>query len=170
MQENNKLLWLGTIVNTHGLKGELRVLSNSDDIEKRFSKNNKIYLNEKDFFTVDSYRWNKKFILLKFKEINDINEAEKLKTKKIFIKLDKKNNNEKEVEFYYYELIGYTAIDLNENIIGKIIDYFDQKSYYSYLIENNGKKTNIPIIENLLENVDKENKKVKFKIIKEEYL
>ncbi len=166
--EKDKLLWLGTIVNTHGLKGELKILSNSDDIEKRFSKNNKIYLNEKDFFIIESYRWNKKFILLKLKNINNIDDAEKLKSKKIYTKINKEN--EEEVEFYYYELIGYNAIDLNEKHIGKIVDYFDQKSYYSYLIEKNKKTTNIPIIENLLEYVDKEKKEVKFKIIKEEYL
>ncbi len=38
-KKQNNLIWLGTIVNTHGLKGEVRVLSNTDEIEKRFIRN-----------------------------------------------------------------------------------------------------------------------------------
>ena len=80
---------VGRIVNTCGLKGEVKVINSSDFIKDRYKKNNTLLVSdEKDVnltLTISSFRQNDKFIYLKFKEINTIEEAEKLKECYLFI-------------------------------------------------------------------------------------
>ncbi|MFI3230582.1 MAG: ribosome maturation factor RimM [bacterium] len=84
---------LGKIVNTQGVKGEVRVLPTTDDINQFkklksieiFSINKKgITTNTKDL-AIESARFHKQFVLLKFKGVDDMNEAEKLKNFEIRI-------------------------------------------------------------------------------------
>ena len=66
-QNVNNLLWIGTIVNTHGIKGELRILSDIDNIKERFAIGKNIFTKDSDdnitSFTITSMRLHKNFVL-----------------------------------------------------------------------------------------------------------
>lgn len=75
---------VGKIVNTHGIKGEVRVISKTDFAEERYKPGNTLYLfmdgsNEPVEVTVNTHRLHKQFHLLQFKERQSLNEVEKLK-------------------------------------------------------------------------------------------
>ena len=73
---------VGQIVNTHGIKGEVKVKSNSDFTETRFQPGEQLLVkhnNTEIVYTVASYRIHKGFHMLRFEGINNINEIEHLK-------------------------------------------------------------------------------------------
>ncbi|BDV02246.1 MAG: ribosome maturation factor RimM [Candidatus Hepatoplasma vulgare] len=157
LQKNN-LIWLGTIVNTHALKGEIKIITNSDNIDYFFKKNGIIYIKNNDSFKdfkIISVRKHKNFILLFLENINTIEEANKLKNKEIYI-----NHEELEKDdFYFKDVIGARVIDQNKKEIGIVKSYYDQKSYYSFEIINKENLIfNIPILDEFIINFDKDKK------------
>lgn len=66
-------IYVGEVVNTHGIKGELRVISNFNYKDKVFVKGMLVYLGlRKQKMTIASYRKHKNFALITLEGINDI--------------------------------------------------------------------------------------------------
>ena len=75
-----QLLRVGVITSTHGVRGEVKVFPTTDDA-KRFKKNMEVILDtgkEEILLTVESVKFFKQFVILKFKGIDDINDIEAL--------------------------------------------------------------------------------------------
>lgn len=144
-KKQNNLIWLGTIVNTHGLKGEVRILTNSNDIAKSFAIGTEIFLEKKQKLIIKSYRSHRNFVLVFFENINSIEESEKLKGKKIY-RISTLNPAE---EFYLKDLINATVINNNEQEIGIVVDLLHQVAYDSIIVKlkTNNKIINIPLID-----------------------
>ncbi len=73
---------VGQIVNTHGIKGEIKVKSNSDFTDVRFQPGQVLTVvhNNNDLeYTVKSHRVHKGLHMLTFEGINNINDIEHLK-------------------------------------------------------------------------------------------
>lgn len=168
LQKNN-FIWLGTIINTHALKGEVKVITNSDNVDDFFKKNETIYIEENNFFKefkIISIRKHKNFILLFLDGINSIDEAIKLKSKRIYIK-----HQELDVDdFYFKDAIGSKVIDQNKKEIGIVKSYYDQKSYYSFEVINKDNFIfNIPILDEFIISFDKDKKILYVKLPKDFY-
>ncbi len=114
---------IGRAVNTHGLKGELKIESWSDFDDIRYQPGNTIYLvrdGEVNAFTVRSYRPHKGFALVAFEELEDINAAEPFKGYTVCV--DEKDRHElPEGEYYYDQLIGLLVQDEDGRHIGEVI-------------------------------------------------
>lgn len=76
---------IGTVVNTIGIKGDLKVVSHTDSIDKRFKKGNTILIDNSEFI-IENYNNKGNIIVVHLKGMNDINEVSILKVKK-FIKM-----------------------------------------------------------------------------------
>jgi len=91
-------LKVGKIVNTHSLKGEVKVISSTDFEEQRFKKGSELLITRGNQVVkevvVESYRTHKNNLLVKFVGIDTIEEAEKLKN--LQIKIDSDNIGELE--------------------------------------------------------------------------
>ena len=101
-------LKVGKIVNTHSLKGEVKVISSTDFEEQRFEKGSELLITRGNQVikevVVESYRTHKNNLLVKFEGIDTIEEAEKLKN--LQIKIDSENIGElEENEFYFHDII-----------------------------------------------------------------
>ena len=109
---------IGKIVNTHGIKGELRILSDFRYKDKVFKVGMKFYVGkEKEEFTVNSYRFHKIFDMVTFKGFNNINEVLYLKGRQVYI--NKSDLVLDDGEIYIEDLIGYEVI-IGEKNIGKV--------------------------------------------------
>ena len=153
---------VGKIVNTCGLKGEVKVINYSDFIKDRYKKNNTLFVSdEKDIslnLTISSFRQNDKFIYLKFKEIDTIEEAEKLKECYLFVDSDQLKKIDDDT-FYYYELLNM-EVYYNDNNIGFISEVNDNGA--QDLLRIKGKNINflVPFVNDFIEFIDVENKKI----------
>ena len=111
---------IGKIVNTHGIKGELRILSDFRHKDKVFKKGMKFYVGkEKEEFTVNSYRFHKIFDMVTFDGFNNINDVLYLKGRQVYI--NKEDLVLDDGEVYIEDLIGYEVIMGDKNL-GKVTD------------------------------------------------
>ena len=158
-----KLIKIGKIVNTHGIKGELRLLSKFPYKEKVFIKDMNIYINKEIKETINTYRKHKNFDMITLNGYNNINEVLKYKGKFVFvdtddIKLDKN-------KYLDEEIIGLTAV-YEENEKGNIykIERYDKIALL--VIKDEEKEYLIPYNDDIIEKIDIENKKIYIKNIK----
>ncbi len=161
-------LFIGKMVDTHGIKGEVRIvlkdlyiydieensfLKNLDVMDLLFRKNNYIYIgNDKKKFQINTYRHHKIYELLTFEGVTNINEVLLYKGQKCYI--DQKVLGQNKIALA--SLIGFKVIWNNEDY-GKIIDYRNNNGNIIFEVEK-GKKYFIPINNNFIVKVDLENK------------
>lgn len=74
---------VGKIINTCGLKGEIKIFPTTDDI-KRFNDINTVFIKENKY-SISSLRYNKNFVYLFLKNIDTIDKAQKFKGQEMFI-------------------------------------------------------------------------------------
>ena len=162
-------LKVGKIVNTHSLKGEVKVISSTDFEEERFKKGNKLLITRGNQLIreviVESYRNHKNFLLVKFEGIDSVEEAEKLKNLQIKIDSDEVGELE-ENEFYFHEIIGCQVFDENDRNLGEIIDILTPGANDVWVIKGEeGKEILIPYIEDVVKQIDITNKKVNIEVM-----
>ena len=99
---------VGKVVNTHGIRGEVRVISQTDFPEERYQKGAKLTLfreGQKPLeLTITSHRKHKNFDLLTFEGYPNINDVERFRDGILKVSEDDLTDLE-ENEFYYYEII-----------------------------------------------------------------
>ncbi len=100
---------VGKIVNTHGVKGEIRVVSRTDFPEERYKVGNTLYIsNEKGGepfpVKITSHRQHKTFDLLTFEGYGNVNEVEQFKGSLLKVPEDQLGELA-EGEYYYHEII-----------------------------------------------------------------
>ena len=162
-------LKVGKIVNTHSLKGEVKVISSTDFEEERFKKGSKLLITRGNQLirevVVQSYRNHKNFLLVKFEGIDSVEEAEKLKNLQIKIDSDEVGELE-ENEFYFHQIIGCEVFDENDRNLGEIIDILTPGANDVWVIKGEeGKEILIPYIEDVVKQIDITNKKVNIKVM-----
>ena len=145
-KRKNNLIWSGTIVNTHGIKGEVRIIVNDNFTLKSFPEGKEIYFYENEVvkkLKITSSRQHKKFVLLTFENIININDIEWIKNTKIYV-----DRYEDEKDYYLSDLIGVSVMNADKEVIGEVTTYIDQGSYHSLIVLlKNGKETNIPMVD-----------------------
>lgn len=115
---------VGKIVGTHGIKGELKVLSDSDFKAERFKKNNILYIeinNDYKEVKITSYRPHKNVELITINNLFDINDVEKYIGKMLYIKKEQLKKLTKD-EYYYMDLIGLEVVSSESEVIGIVKD------------------------------------------------
>ena len=156
-----ELVRIGKIVNTHGIKGELRILSDFEFKDKVFKKGVKVHVGKKKKeFIINSYRFHKIFDMVTFEGFNNINDVEYLKGD--FVYVNEEDLNLKENEILKSKLIGFDVIIDNENI-GKITEIFWAKANDVIRVNEN---ILIPYVDEFIEKLDKENKKIYVKNVR----
>ena len=146
---------IGKIVNTHGIKGELRILSNFSAKDKIFIPNMPIYI-EKQKEIINSYRHHKIFDMITLKNYNDINEVLKFKGKKVYIKEEDINLSSN--EYILEELIGYSIIEQGETL--GVVEEIVYNNGNDLLSISSTKNFYIPNNSHFIKRVDKEKKEI----------
>lgn len=154
---------IGKIVNTQGIRGDVRVIPTTDD-PKRFELLKEIYIenrNEVKKYTIERVWYHKQFVILKLKEISSMTEGETLKNG--IIKIPRKLALPLEENEYYigdlYDLDVYTD---NDEYLGKITDIIFTGSNDVYVVKKEGesKEVLIPAISECILNIDLDNQKM----------
>lgn len=148
---------IGKIVNTHGLKGHVKVEPWCDGIET-FEYLKRVFINNKEY-NVESVKSQKNFFLLKLAELNKVEEAELLKGKIINAQEDEMLPLPEGV-YYIKDIIGLSVYE-GEKLIGEITDWIETGSNNVYVIKRSkGKDVLIPAIDSVIKEIDIENKKM----------
>ncbi|MBR1417048.1 MAG: 16S rRNA processing protein RimM [Bacilli bacterium] len=157
-------IYIGKIVNTHGIKGELRLLSDFDKKELVFKKDFNIYIgNNYIKETINSYRHHKMFDMITLKGYDNINEVLKYKDNNVYINRDDLNLNNN--DYVLEDLINLNIKEDNE-IIGKVIDYVNNSNNV-LLVVLGTKKFYIPLVSEYIIKVDLNNNEIITKNVKD---
>lgn len=151
---------IGQIVNTSGLKGEIKIKPFTDDITK-FNDFKTIYVSVKKElkeFKIEKVRFSKNMVFLKLKGIDTIEEAENYRNLYIKRKRDKDEELEKDT-YYIVDLIGCRVYTDDQKELGEVIDVFSTGSNDVYVVKDDlGKQVLLPAIKEVIKNVDIEKK------------
>jgi 16S rRNA processing protein RimM len=156
---------VGKIVNTHGIKGEVRVISRTDFPEQRYKTGNKLFLflPQSDIpieLTVKSHRTHKNFDLLIFDGYENINLVEKFRDGLLKVPESQLAQLEEE-EFYYHEIIGCLVATTSGEELGKITEILSPGANDVWVIKGRGgKEILIPYIHDVVKKVDVKEKVV----------
>src|SRR5574344_1994071 len=143
------MIYLGTIVNTHGIKGELRIISNFKYKSECFKTGNTIYISNEPHI-INSYRQHKNYDMITIDNINDINDVIKYKGEKVYIKKENLNID------LITDLIGYKVYQ-NTEYKGIVTDVLNNKVQDILLVS---KKYMIIYLPNFIKNVKKKKKEI----------
>lgn len=154
---------IGKIVNTHGIKGELRIISDFPYKDRLFKNNFNIYIGkDKINEVINTYRHHKIFDMITLKNYNNINEVLKYKGSLVYInRLDLKLNDN---EYLECDLLDFNII-INNNIIGKLSSFENHNNNKIIIVKNKEKEILLPYNNNLIENINLDKKEITYKNI-----
>ena len=135
------LLQVGVITNTHGVRGEVKVFPTTDDV-KRFKKLKQVILDtgkEQLELEITQVKYFKNLVILKFKDIDNINDVEKYKGKSLFVTRKNAVKCEKD-EYFIADLIDMKVVTAQGEEIGTIADVLQTGANDVYVIKRQGKK------------------------------
>ena len=156
---------IGHIDNTHALKGEMKVRNYSDN-PKKFEEMKSILVLVNDSYEeyeIENVRYQKEIVLLKLKNVDTIEQAEKLKGHSIFINR-KDAKSLKPGEHYIADLLGAEVYE-GDTLLGVLDDIFTAGGADVYVIKQKGKDDLLlPALGSVILEVNVEEKKIKVAI------
>jgi 16S rRNA processing protein RimM len=159
------MILVGHLVNTQGVRGEVRVLSRTDFEDVRFKKGSKLYLVHPNLpkpveLIVASARRHKQFILLKFEGHHSINDVEKYKGGDLKI-YEEDLMELPENTYYIYQLVGCEVVTDEGQVLGTLKEVLQPGANDVYVVKpQKGKDILLPAIPECVLDVDVKNKKV----------
>lgn len=152
---------IGKILNTFGIKGELKADAYTDFVEERFKKDSTVYIGEEHVpFVMRSYRMHKGFYLLSFKDVDDINLVEKYKGMLLY-KAKSDIHKLKEGEYYFSDLKDLDVY-VDDKKIGKVLQVEEgiAANNLRVLKDEDRKEYLVPFLPVFIDNVDLDEKRI----------
>ena len=145
-------IYIGKIVNTHGIKGEVRILSKFRYKSKVFNKHFKIYIGkDKCEEIINSYRPHKQFDMITIEGINNINDVLKYKGKPVYINKEDLSLNKD--EYLDEDLIGLNVV-MNNKVMGKIEKIERDTNQDKIIVNKDNSLYLVPYVNNLIKDIN----------------
>lgn len=163
------LVLLGKIINTFGLKGELKIKSFTDFAHARYGQNQIVYLSNDQQktthpYTVESYKNVQGFDVIKLQGISSLEESEKLRGYELFANLD--DLALPPTSFHYAHLLECQVYDEKDHLLGQITRIEDIGPHVNLIVkQSNGKTFAVPFVDFFILKVDLNTKKIIIHVI-----
>jgi 16S rRNA processing protein RimM len=154
---SEKLVTVGRIVNSHGIRGELKVVPETD-FPERFDKGNALIIvdsqNKQTPVTVQTSRLHKNMFILQFDQFSNINDVEKFKGS--LLKIEAKDQQPlEEGEYYYHEIIGCKVVTEEGQELGLVSEVLTPGANDVWVVSlPKGKQLLLPVIDDVILHVD----------------
>lgn len=150
------MLQVGVITQTHGVRGEVKVFPTTDDVN-RFKKLKQVILDtgkETMPLEIQSVKFFKQFVILKFKGIDNINDIEKYKKCSLYVTREHAVALEED-EYFIADMIGMEVCTEDGNIFGTLKDVIETGANDVYVIESaEHGEVLVPAIKECIRSVD----------------
>ena len=154
-------IYIGEIVNTHGIKGEVRIISHFRYKSFVFVKGTFLYIGpSKVKLEINSYRKHKNFDMVTFVGIDNINDVLKYKGESVYI-----DRNEVTIDGFFNEDLIDLDVYNNDSFVGKVTDILNNGIYDILVIENDSSRSLVPNINEFVRNIDLNAKKIEINMI-----
>ncbi len=153
-----EILQVGVISSTHGVRGEVKVYPTTDDV-RRFKKLKEVILDtgkEQITLEIESVKFFKQMVILKFKGIDNINDVEKYRQKSLYVTRANAVRLSRD-EYFIADLMGLKVIDEEEQEIGILREVMETGANDVYVIDmTDGRELLLPAIKQCVLQVDVE--------------
>ena len=154
---------IGKIVNTVGLKGEVKLYNYSDSIEI-YETVESIYVEDR-LTVIENVRAQKNMVILKLEGADDRNAAEALRGRELYITEDDLPELP-EGRYYVRDLIGMSVTEEDGNLLGHVTDVLQNTAQDIFEVESeNGKKLLIPKVDQFVLDIDAEKREITVRLI-----
>lgn len=164
-------LTVGTIVNTHGIRGEVKILPRTDFPEVRFQLGSMLHVagdapGEMLQFEISACREHKNTLLVLFAGIENINDVEYLKGREVQVPLAQRVELAED-EYYFHEIIDCHVVDEAGVDIGVVEDILKPGANDVWVVskKNTNKQLLIPVIDDVVLDVDLAQKKITVRLL-----
>ena len=161
------LLQVGAITSTHGLKGEVKVFPTTDDMN-RFRRLKEVVMDtgrEQITMEIESVKFFKQFVILKFKGYDRIEDIEIYKGKNLYVTRKNAVKCAKD-EYFIADLVGLNVYNEEEQEIGKVADVLRTGANDVYVINlTDGRELLLPAIKDCVLDVNIEEGRIKIHIL-----
>lgn len=154
---------IGQIINTHGLKGELKIYPLTDDV-RRFRKLKTVIIDGEEK-TVTWCKLQTDKVILKIEGIDTIEQAMQYKNKYLEVKRDEAVKLP-EGRYYVADILGCRVVDTNNFEFGKVHDVIFTKNNDVYWVKGN-KELLLPVLDHIVVSIDVEKKEIIIRPTKE---
>lgn len=152
---------VGRIINTHGIRGELKVFPLTDNLD-RFDDLKIVYIgNNKEKVEIEQVKYHKGLAIIKLKEFDNINQV--LKFKDDFLYIDVEDKVELPEDHYFiFDIVDCNVYDTEGRKIGVVTDVLQYTSNDVYVVKDKEKNKEylIPAVKEFVVDIDVENKKI----------
>ncbi len=154
--------YLGKIVTKYSFKGEVVIKLDTDEPEL-YKNMESVYVdfgnNLVPFFIDKSSLHKGNQLRVQFEDVYSEEEADSILKCGIYLPLNllPKLDGDK---FYFHEVIGFTVIDINFGEVGSLVHINDKAAQPLFEIDREGKEIFIPMIDDFIRKVDRENKQI----------
>lgn len=151
---------VGKIVNTHGVRGEVKLNPSIDYVEELTDIKTFYVKTKTDIIKLaaERVRIHKNCAIIKLSGVDTMSEAEGYRGKTFFIE---KDMDLPEGEYYIEDLIGLSVLAENEGDIGVITDIFSTGAHDVYEVTTQaGQKVLIPAVSQFIKEINMEKKQI----------
>ncbi len=148
---------VGQIINTHGIKGELKIYPLTDDT-RRFRKLKYVIIDDKEV-KVSWCKLQNDRVIIKLEGIDSIEQGEKLKTKYINVRREDAVNLPEDT-YFIADLVGCEVFDTKDEYIGKVHEVIKTGSNDVYWIKKDKKEVLVPAMKEFVPLIDIKEKKI----------
>ena len=153
-----QLLQVGVISSTHGVRGEVKVYPTTDDV-RRFKKLKNVILDTgRGYLTleIEGVKFFKQFVILKFKDFDNINDIEKYKGKSLLV--DRANAVRlRRNEYFIADMIGLPVFHAESGeSLGTLSDVNDIAGRRIYSVKYEGREVLIPDVPEFIKEISEE--------------
>lgn len=160
------LLEVGQIVNTYGIKGFVKVVPLVDN-NSQFKSFKTLYIQDKKILKelhIEEVKFSKNLVLLKFKGIDTIEQAEKLRN--VYVQAKRSDIKLEKGAYFIVDLIGLEVYTEAGEFLGILKEVLQPGANDVYVVENEEKKQILlPVIPDVVKKVDIDGKKVIVKLL-----
>jgi len=152
---------IGQIINTQGLKGEVRVYPLTD-FPDRFLQLKKVFLDCPEGLLeleIENVRYQKNFVILKFVGYNSIEEVEKWKN--VYLQVHPEQAVKLPKGHYYIkDIVGMEVFTLSGKPLGQVVDVWQNTANDIYVVKNGIKEILLPAVKEVIKEINLAEKKI----------
>lgn len=150
------LIRVGVIINTFGVKGEVKIYPDID----YFDELERVFIEGKEY-KIEKLREQKDIIIAKFEGIDDINQIEHLKNSEVMIALEDRPELP-EGKHYVGDLLGLEVITEDGQVLGTLDNIYNTGANDIYEVG----EILLPATDEVIKQIDMENKKIIVHLLK----
>lgn len=153
---------IGILVNTHGLRGEVKVKPTTDFVDIRFAKGKHLHVQFQGKLVdvcVESVKWAKQLLIVKFQDYDDINQVEAWKGSKLSISEDQLHELAED-EAYFFELQGCQVYDQDDTYLGDVSEVLETNANAVLRVNKDEQEFLVPYVKAFIREFNRDEKRI----------